>query len=201
MTKLVLLSGGIDSAVLLYKEMRDSVLALSIDYGQRHSKELKSAASIAEHAMVQHQVVELPVLREVMRGSYLTDDEGSVVVPNRNMILISIAIAHAMSEGCNAVCFGAHHDDHAVFQDCRPRFFDGIRSAVAPFEIETPFIHRPKSYIVTMGRELGVPMEKTWTCYAGGKLHCGVCSACTGRIAAFRQAGVDDPVEYEANGD
>jgi len=199
MTKLVLLSGGLDSAVLLHKEMRDGshLKTLSINYGQRHSKELESAASIAKHALVHHQVVDLPGLRDVMRGSSLTDEEGSVVVPNRNMILISIAIAHGISNGCRAVCFGAHRDDQRTFSDCRPKFFQNLRWVVSPFSLETPFIHRSKSYIVKLGKELGVPMEKTWTCYGGGKLHCGVCPACTGRIAAFREAGGDDPVEYE----
>lgn len=214
----VVLSGGMDSATLLAHTIdkgRDP-WALSVRYGQRHVRELRAAAELCQHYAVRHTVVDLGGLRDVMKNSSQTDPTVAVplghyeepsmkrtVVPNRNMILLAVATAHAISHGIEAVAYGAHSGDHAIYPDCRPGFVHAMRPAMAvcdyqPIDLLTPFIDMDKGGIAQLGTALGVPYELTWTCYQGRELACGKCGACTERLEAFAAAGVTDPVEYEA---
>lgn len=214
----VLLSGGMDSSTLLYyvKELAASVQAISFDYGQRHLRELRSAASIAEAADVPLKVVDLRSLQSVMRGSSQTDatvpvphghyaDESmrATVVPNRNMVMLSVAAAQAISTGASSVAYAAHEGDHAVYPDCRPEFIQAMWKALTlchydgGINLFTPFKGKSKQEIAIEGHRLGVPFALTYSCYEGNELHCGQCGTCVERKEAFALAIIDDPTEYK----
>lgn len=221
-TKAVIIaSGGIDSSTLLYKMVDEgfSVYALTFIYGQRHLKEIKSAEIISSKLAIEHKVVDISSMNQLLQGSALTDATidvpevpetvenydtlKSTIVPNRNAIFLSIAIGYATSIEANHVFFGAHFSDRGVYPDCRKEFVDAFQVSERlatdnpDLIIDAPFVDSNKSEIVKLGSELGVPFEETWTCYKGGELHCGVCSSCRERKRAFIDSGVKDPTGYE----
>ena len=216
MKSIVVHSGGMDSTVLLYRLVAegDEVKALSIDYGQRHRKEIGCARKLAEGLGVEHRVADLRSLAELLGGSALTSPEIEVpeghyaednmkatVVPNRNMILLSVAAGWAISSEFDRVAYAAHAGDHAVYPDCRTEFADALDSAIRladwrEVSLCRPFVDITKSDIVKLGTVLNVPFENTWSCYKGGELHCGRCGTCVERREAFHLAGVSDPTQY-----
>jgi 7-cyano-7-deazaguanine synthase len=126
----------------------------------------------------------------------------ATIVPNRNMILIAIAGAYAISVRADCIAYAAHAGDHAIYPDCRPEFISIMEQAIAIADwqsvlLASPFAHRTKADIVRMGATLGVPFEDTWSCYKGGERHCGLCGTCIERREAFILAGIEDAVEYE----
>lgn len=208
-------SGGLDSTVLLYHllSIRDTVKCLGVNYGQRHSRELRAAFEITDRLGVDFQLLDLSGIRHIFKGSSQTDNvpvpEGHyaeesmklTVVPNRNMLLLSLATAWAISSGCEEVAYAAHSGDHTIYPDCRPEFVEAMRAAVNLCDwkrvgISTPFLSMTKADIARRGAELSVPFQLTWTCYKGGEKHCGKCGSCTERREAFQLAGVQDPTEY-----
>ena len=215
---LVVWSGGLDSTVLLYLErVQDpSAAAISVDYGQRHRKELDLASSLAFDLGLDHVVADVSGLRNVLTGSALTDDavdvpEGhyadpsmrSTVVPNRNAILLSVSIGRAIAIGASRVSYAGHAGDHAIYPDCRPAFVEAIGNVArlcsdSPIWLRSPFVRLTKTDVVRIGADLDVPFERTWSCYKGGERHCGRCGTCFERREAFADAGVPDPTEYEA---
>ena len=209
-------SGGLDSTVLLYELRRagHALHALSVDYGQRHRKELEAAAAICAEAGVDHRVVDLRAVRPLLADSALTGDqpvpEGryddismrQTVVPNRNMILLSVAVAWAVNLKADGVAYAAHAGDHALYPDCRPAFIEAMRQAVQlcdwhAVELLTPFADLRKADIVRLGASLGAPLARTWSCYKGEALHCGQCGTCIERREAFAEADVPDPTVYK----
>jgi 7-cyano-7-deazaguanine synthase len=214
----VLLSGGMDSATLLYYllDQKWDVHALSVHYGQRHSRELIAATDIARAANIQHEIVDLRHIKRLLKGSSQTDDvpvpEGHyedpsmkvTVVPNRNMILLSLAAAMAIGIGAKTVAYAAHAGDHAIYPDCRPEFVGAMRTVMelchydGGVELRAPFLHLSKATIVKTGLRLKVPYESTYTCYSGRERPDGTCGTCVERLEAFKLAGATDPVEYEA---
>ncbi len=220
-TAVIILSGGIDSSTLLYESINKGFNphVLTFNYGQRHIKEIESAKTICEHLGIPHKVVDISDINALMKGSALTDTDVDVpevpetvehfdtltttIVPNRNAVFLSIAIAYAVSIGAQHVYFGAHHSDRGVYPDCRKEFIDAFQTSERlatdnpDLIIEAPFVDLDKSDIVAWGSKLGVPFELTWTCYNGGERHCGKCSSCRERQRAFREAGVSDPTEYQ----
>lgn len=209
--KIVLIySGGMDSTVALYlhRHLGDEVIPIGIDYGQRHRKELNAARDICKELGIEYRIVDLTVLKRFLTGSSQTDDsvpvpEGhyaeesmkATVVPNRNMIMLSVAVGIAISEKADAVAYAAHSGDHAIYPDCRPEFVDALRDAVWKADwhkvrLLTPFINMSKTDIAIMGKRLGVPFEKTWSCYKGGSEHCGKCGTCVERNEALFGAGL-----------
>ena len=217
MKKCVLIySGGMDSFTLLNDLIHKGwqVYALSFNYGQRHSKELNYAIRACQLLGVNHKEVDITSVGEVMQGSSLTSDvdvpEGhyeeasmkATVVPNRNMIMLSIAIAHAVSTGSDSVFIGAHAGDHAIYPDCRPDFIALMNnvSRVAnydPISILSPYLYRTKGDIARVGKKLGLDYGLAWTCYNGRDKACGKCGACQERLEAMADAGINDPMEYE----
>ncbi len=214
----VLLSGGLDSTVLLGHMLAHgaSVRGLSVMYGQRHLTEIEAAKRVARFYDVPHQIVDLGALAAVMRNSSQTDksvpvpeghyaDESmkATIVPNRNMILLATAIAEAISCGFNAVAYAAHAGDHAIYPDCRPEFADAMKVAASlchytPIYLMRPFITMTKKAIVQRGYAIGAPMHFTYSCYVGKpEIHCGKCGTCVERKEAFALAGVTDPTSYE----
>lgn len=216
MKTLAILSGGMDSTVLAHhlKHAGDLIGCVTVDYGQRHAKEIRFAAETAARLTVPHYVLDLSQIRQHIASSALTGEhpvpEGHyeaesmklTVVPNRNMILTALAVAVGISHGAELVAYGAHAGDHAIYPDCRADFAEALRAAVAlcdynPPGLVAPFIGWTKADIVARGIELGVPFDKTWTCYKGDARPCGRCGTCVERLEAFSLCGAEDPSDYE----
>jgi len=214
---LALASGGMDSSTLCYQLAEQGRLAgvASVDYGQRHRRELQAAAHIANLLGVEHVVLDLRPLGALLTGSALTDDVdvphghyaaenmAVTVVPNRNMIMLASAGGVASARGLSRVATAVHAGDHFVYPDCRPEFIEAVSAALTlgttgfgDVQIVAPFVDMTKADIAAEGDRLGVPWEATWTCYEGGEVHCGRCATCVERIEAFHLAGVDDPTTY-----
>jgi len=214
-----LLSGGIDSSTLLYwlKHQGYEVKALTIIYGQRHEREIYAARKIAYEADVEWRLIDISGVRLVLRSALTSEDIPipevpedaqyhealkSTVVPNRNMIFLSIAAAWAASLDYDAVAYAAHWSDRGVYPDCREKFVEAVEKALRlsldhpGFRVLAPFVRCSKAEIVALGSSLGVPYEYTWSCYKGLEKHCGICSSCRERKRAFKEAGVHDPTEY-----
>lgn len=220
----VLLSGGMDSATALAiaKKEGHEVIALSVDYGQRHRKEIAAARKLAKFFGVRdHRIVRLDLAN--LGGSALTDRTIPVperrlteeigrgipatYVPARNTILLSYALGLAEVSEARAIYIGANSLDYAGYPDCRPEFYEafqevarlGTRRGVEGdlIEIRSPLISMSKADIVRRGEELGVPWALTWSCYHGRTRACGVCDSCQLRLKGFREAGVEDPLPYE----
>lgn len=215
-TILVVLSGGMDSTTLLYDALsRGTARAVSFDYDQRHgARELQCARETCLKLGVPHDIIDVSNLGGVLSNSALTGDidvpEGhyadenmkATVVPNRNMILLSLAVGKAINEGISKVGYAAHAGDHAIYPDCRTEFADAMEEAFKlchyePISLWRPYIDIRKEDIVSIGSGLGVDYSLTWSCYKGGDKHCGKCGTCVERIEAFEIAGAQDPVEYE----
>jgi len=215
-TVVVIYSGGMDSFTLLHlaRARGYQVHGLSFNYGQRHVRELDCARQVCADLGIPHKEIDIRAMSEVMSGSSLTSDidvpEGhyeeasmkATVVPNRNMILLSLATGYAVTVGASAVWFGAHGGDHAIYPDCRPEFVEKMDAVcrVANYEpvgIEAPFIRMDKGEILAEGLKLGLDYGQTWTCYNGRDKACGRCGSCVERLEAFAANGVTDPLDYE----
>ncbi|WP_159820653.1 7-cyano-7-deazaguanine synthase QueC [Colwellia sp. 20A7] len=213
----VIYSGGMDSFTVLNRALKDGkeVFALSFDYGQRHVKELECASKVCNSLGVKHKVIDISSINQLLAGSSLTDDidipEGhyeaenmkSTVVPNRNMILLSLAVGYAVSVGAAQVYYGAHSGDHTIYPDCRPEFVQKMNDVclIANYEsveIFSPYLTVDKSAILSDGISMGLDYSDTWTCYNGREKACGKCGACEERLEAFSDNNVVDPIEYEA---
>jgi len=217
----VVASGGVDSTTLAYRLRHEGrrLTLLGLDYGQRHRVELSYLRRTAAVLGARYLQLKLPGLGELLTGSALTDQQVAVpsghytdvsmratVVPNRNAVLLDLAVSVAVSLKANAVAFGAHAGDHPIYPDCRPAFLEAYSRMVAVanegflpegFEILAPFLTWTKADIVRLGAQLGVPFSDTWSCYRGGSVHCGQCGTCTERREAFALAGVADPTDYQ----
>ena len=212
----VIYSGGMDSFTVLNRALTDGkeVFALSFDYGQRHVKELACASKVCNKLGVNHKVVDISAINQLLAGSSLTDNieipEGhyeaesmkSTVVPNRNMVLISLAVAYAVSVGAEQVYYGAHSGDHAIYPDCRPEFVEKMNDVckIANYqsvEIFSPYLKVSKTAILTDGIKMGLDYSNTWTCYNGREKACGKCGACQERLEAFADNNTIDPIPYE----
>jgi len=212
----VIYSGGMDSFTVLNKAIEEGkdVYPLTFNYGQRHSKEIDYAANVCKNLNVPHKIVDISAINQLMVGNSLTDDidipEGhyaqesmkSTMVPNRNMVLLSMAIAYAVSLDARAVYYGAHSGDHAIYPDCRPEFVAKMNdvSQIAnydPVDIVSPYIKDDKIGILRDGIRMGLDYGQTWTCYNGREHACGQCGSCVERLEAFEKNDLTDPLTYE----
>lgn len=220
---LVLLSGGLDSSVLLHLVRRrlcdGPVHALSFDYGQRHVRELDCARRQAALAgAAAHTVLDVSFMAELVRGGTALVRGGAEVpdlaeldeaarrqpptyVPNRNMMLLSLAAAHAEALGVRDIFYGAQAQDEYGYWDCTQEFLDRLNGVLALNRGDAVVVHAPlmqngKAENVRLGMELGVDFAQTWSCYRGGELACGTCPTCVERLKAFAEVGVADPVGY-----
>lgn len=232
-TTVILLSGGMDSATLLWHYLRHttgSVYCLSVDYGQRHVRELESAHQLVRRAIedcrgtgfqrtIAHHTIDLSNVAALMAGSgssqvethvdvpeghYADPSMRTTVVPNRNMMMLSVAGAWAVSLKAERIGFAAHAGDHDVYPDCREEFVDALGNAFAlcdyeRLDLQAPFVGMGKHEIAAYGATLHVPYELTWSCYKGGHAHCGKCGTCVERIEAFKLAGIEDPTIYDTD--
>lgn len=216
---LVLLSGGLDSATVLYTTIKvhgfapEDVLALSFDYEQRHSKEVTHAMALAADAGVDHNILTSITFPKNM----LTDPDTKVpdvsydeiegvspmYVPFRNGTFISRAASEAQARGYGHVVLAAHAEDARAwaYPDCSPEFIGAMSAAIwigtyGEVRLLAPFQNMTKANIVQIGADLGVPFHKTWSCYKGGTHHCGTCATCLSRKESFKRAKVEDPTIY-----
>lgn len=217
----VVLSGGMDSTTLTahYAALGRKIIAITVNYGQRHHREIQSAQAVAAHYGAEHHIVDLKAVGALLGGSALTDPEVDVpdghyaeetmratVVPNRNAILANIAIGLAVARRAPIVALGMHSGDHFIYPDCRPVFVEAVdRLAQVANEgfsaphVEAPFLTWTKTEIAAYGTRLGAPLDKSWSCYRGGEIHCGTCGTCYERRESFRDAMVTDPTNYLDN--
>ncbi len=205
-----------DSYTVLNKAIQQGheVYALTFNYGQRHVKEVQVASEFCQSQGINHKVVDISAINQLIGGSSLTSDiaipEGdydkanmtSTVVPNRNMILLSMAIGYAVSIKAEQVMYGAHGGDHDIYPDCRPEFVKRMNDVALianyePIEIVTPYLTASKNDILQDGLSMGLDYQYTWTCYNGREKACGKCGACKERLNAFASQGKTDPLSYE----
>jgi len=222
----VLLSGGMDScvctAIARERHGKDNLALLHAMYGQRTEKRERQAFDeIADYYEVRRRlVVKLDHFRAI-GGSALTDKEikvpenelevlgpgGSPIpvtyVPFRNAHFLSVGVSWAEAIGARAIYIGAVAEDSSGYPDCRPEYYrvfqQLIRVGTKPetdIEMVTPVIGMKKSEIIRRGRELGAPLQLTWSCYQGEDLACGRCDSCLLRLRAFAEAGIADPIPY-----
>lgn len=228
---LVLLSGGLDSTTALSEAIRlhgvhpgdalqdnSKVSAISVNYGQRHLKEIESAKKVCDYYGVNHEIISLGA----QPRSMLTD--ASVEVPNisyaeitgvsptyvpfRNGQMLSAiaAWAHHASKKFSenfVIYFGAHAEDAAnwAYPDCTPEFIGAMANAIfigtyQAVRLVAPFQHMTKAQIVEMAAKNHAPLHLSWSCYKGEELHCGVCPTCRSRKDAFALADCIDPTQY-----
>ncbi len=224
MRALVLFSGGVDSTTCLGMAVnmygRENVVALSMSYGQKHTKEIEASEKIAKYYEVEHIYLDLEKIfeysdcsllthsgKEIPKGEYskqLEETDGepvSTYVPFRNGLFLSCAASIAISKNCDIIYYGAHSDDAAgnAYPDCSDEFNNAMNEAIyvgsgKQVRIEAPFVRMNKAQVVKKGLELNVPYEHTWSCYEGSDKPCGVCGTCIDRIRAFESNAVKDPL-------
>ncbi|MFL0413843.1 7-cyano-7-deazaguanine synthase QueC [uncultured Sphingomonas sp.] len=215
-----LVSGGLDSMVsaALAREAGHPLLALSIDYNQRHQVELAAAARIARVLGAIRHVV-LPIDLRAFGGSALTADidvpkdgvGGDIpvtYVPARNTVFLSLALAWAEAAGARSLYIGVNALDYSGYPDCRPEFIAGFEALAElatkagvegnAFRIQAPLQSMTKADIVREGTRLGLDLGLSWSCYdpAPNDVHCGLCDSCRLRHKGFEDAGVSDPTVY-----
>jgi 7-cyano-7-deazaguanine synthase len=210
---IVVLSGGPDSATVAYwaKKQGYEVHAITFKYGQIATREIECAFKIAKELNVPIKLIDLSTLKEIFTGvTSLCDDHIAmtsefslpIIVPFRNAIFLSVAVAYAVSINANRIFYGAQGSDELFYPDCRREFYKAFEKAAAmgtnrEITIEAPFSAIAKSEVIRIGVELGVPYHLTWSCYLNGSYHCGRCESCINRKKAFIEAGVTDPTEYD----
>jgi len=217
---IALISGGLDSMIAAARAREDGhrLLALSIDYNQRHQVELAAARRIAQTLGAERHVV-LPLDLRAFGGSALTaeidvpkegvgDDIPVTYVPARNTIFLSLALGWAEAAGARDIYIGVNALDYSGYPDCRPEFiaeFEKLAEVAtkagvegAPFKIRAPLQDMTKADIVREGMRLGLDLGMSWSCYdpAPGGVHCGLCDSCRLRSKGFEEAGVPDPTGY-----
>lgn len=220
----ILLSGGLDSSTVLYQAKADGYecYAISFDYQQRHRRELEAAEAIANSANVkEHQVVSFDLrqwggsaltnyaldLPEHRSLAQMSDNIPVTYVPARNTIFLSFGLSYAEAINAERVYIGVNALDYSGYPDCRPDYLQAMQQVFdlgtkqgregQPIQIVAPLIDLKKTEIIELGNQLGVPWEKTWSCYAGGDLACGVCDSCQLRLAAFAELGLQDLLDYQ----
>ena len=223
---LVLLSGGLDSAVTLALAVsrygKENVETLSIFYGQRHNKELRYADKLAKHYGVPRKELDLTSLFYDKGCSLLSTSDLSIpkneyaelhkqqstpistYVPFRNGLFLSVACTIALQQKCGVIYYGIHADEgsDSAYPDTSVAFHQGISKAIEEgsghqVRLEAPFVTSNKAQIVSKGIELGVPFHLTWSCYEEGDKPCLHCPTCIDRMKAFAANGISDPLLEE----
>lgn len=209
---IIVLSGGLDSSTLAYwaNSQGYEIFPISFNYGQIAKKETNHANIIAGKLGRKLKLVDLTALKNIFERSTAlvnknipmpTRFEPKVIVPFRNGIFLSIAVAYAVSINVKKVIYGAHKSDHQYYPDCRKDFVNAFQKAVflgteKEIAVENPFYNLTKANIIQMGKRLDVPYQFTWSCYREEEYHCGVCESCSNRKNAFKLSGITDPTQY-----
>lgn len=214
-SSLIILSGGMDSVTMLHDHKEEIALAVSFDYGSNHNaREIECAAYHCKLLGIKHIVIPLEFFTSYFKSSLLEGDDAipegnyddnnirSTVVPFRNGIMLAIAAGIAESNGMKRLLIANHGGDHSIYPDCRPEFISAIDAATKAgtynhVEVYAPYTNITKTDIARIGHRLKIDYSKTWSCYRGGKIHCGRCATCLERREALREAGVEDNTQYE----
>lgn len=215
----VLLSGGMDSCVCAALAVRDyDTAAVHVSYGQRtEERERRSFLAICDRLGIRDRLVVRNEALRAIGGSALTDPAIAVpesaklghgipvtYVPFRNAHFLAVAVSWAEILDAEKVFIGAVEPDSSGYPDCRPAYYHAFNQVVKAgtregrIEVVTPLIAMRKAHIVSLGLELGAPFDLTWSCYSREDRACGVCDSCALRLRAFRDAGAEDPIPYEA---
>ena len=212
---LIILSGGMDSVTLLYDKNDEIAVAVTFDYGSNHNKREEEFAKYHCNELgIEHIIIPLTFIHDYFKSSLLEgasaipdghyEDETmkSTVVPFRNGIMLSVACGLAESRELEKVLIANHFGDHAIYPDCRKGFIDAMSEAMKcgtykGITIDAPYTTIAKTDIAKIGKSLGIDYSKTYSCYKGGEKHCGKCGTCVERKEALRDAGIEDPTEYE----
>jgi len=201
----VLLSGGMDSAVTLFIAKRTgyNTNCLTFDYGQRHKKEILFAKRLAKAAKSKCTIlkISLPWKKSALLDKNIKVPENrnisgkkeipATYVPARNTIFLSFALSYAEAIGANAVFIGANAVDFSGYPDCRPEYYKAFNelfkkaTKLKGIKIVAPLLYKTKEEIVKLGRQFGVDFNLTWSCYKGGRKPCEVCDACRLRTKGF----------------
>ena len=215
MKAVVLLSGGLDSATVLYyaKKKRFKAHCITFQYGQRHKKEINFAKRLAFKTNSDWKLLDISF---PWKGSSLIDknmllpkrkravhDIPSTYVPGRNIIFLSYAVSYAEAIGAKKIFIGANQIDYSGYPDCRGSFLQAFSNAIKKgtkagvtgnaIKIEAPLLDKNKREIVELAVKLKVPLKYTWSCYKGAKFPCGKCDSCLLREKGFKQAKIKDP--------
>lgn len=211
----LILSGGLDSVTLLYDKQERIALAVTFDYGSKHNaSEIPFARLHCERLGIRHIVIPLDFMtryfsssllkggEEIPEGHYADENMKSTVVPFRNGIMLSIAVGIAESNGLKYVMMANHAGDHTIYPDCTPQFVEAFdQAATAGTYVRvglcSPYTHLTKADIARRGKALGIDYSETWSCYKGGKNHCGKCGTCVERKEALAEAGIEDTTVYD----
>lgn len=212
---IVLLSGGVDSAVTLWWARKQGwdVQPLTFDYFGRPRREHAAVEALVKRATVRPiRYVDLPFLKEVddLREAGLANpvlrDSPEGYIPARNLIFYSLAAYYAELEGTRYLVGGHNGVDPESFPDASPKFFDYLNNVLhlslwsydrSPVQVVVPLSGKSKEEVLRLGRDLGVPFELTWSCYWDRDVHCGTCVSCKERREAFEAIGLPDPVPYQ----
>jgi len=219
-----LISGGLDSCVTSFiaKNNGYEIYALSFNYGQLHEKELFCTNKVAQAVGAKEHII-FDVDFQKFGGSSLLHKSSlsiqdhdlrdigkgipSTYVPARNTVFLSLALAYAETIDADAIFIGANAVDYSGYPDCRSEYIQAYKKMAdlatkkgvegRPIKIEAPLLHLTKSEIIKKGLKLKAPLSDTWSCYRGEKKACGRCDSCLLRLKGFKDAGTEDPLEYE----
>lgn len=220
MKSLILLSGGIDSAVcaLIAKEKNKKVYGLTFNYSQKHKIELKKAKILGEKfGFINHWFLKMPeeifdssslvnIKLKIPENSLNKNKIPSTYVPSRNIIFLSIASAIAEREKIDEIYIGANSIDFSGYPDCTPAFIKSFQNTLnegtkrgvegKPVKIIAPLLYKSKKQIIKLGKKLGLDFSLTWSCYSPlkGRYPCGKCDSCLIRKKAFKEAKIEDPL-------
>ena len=210
---LVVYSGGLDSYTLLNKAIQDfdRIQAITFNYGQKHKKEIQVASTVCNELKIKHEIVDLDLetifsgsalvgKEEIPEGNYDKEQMKKTVVPNRNMIMVSVAASLAIKNNLSTLWYGAHAGDHEIYPDCRPEFIERLANVLRicdyrEINFEAPFMNYSKTDIVAEGVRMKIDFSKTWTCYVGDEQPCLRCGSCLERKSAFEQNNIQDPLK------
>jgi 7-cyano-7-deazaguanine synthase len=209
----IVLSGGPDSATAAYwaKAQDYQIYPITFNYGQIALKETEAAQKIALALGTTTKIIDLSALKEIFSGvtplcntniPLTSEFSAPIIVPFRNAIFLSAAVAYAVTVGATQIFYGAQGSDEPFYPDCRREFYEAFEKAARlgtceEITIKAPFSDGKKSDLIKEGAKLGVPFELTWSCYRDGANHCGVCESCVNRKKAFAEAGITDPIKYQ----
>jgi len=209
MKSIVILSGGMDSTTLLCDMVSKGyeIKALSFNYGQKHKKELEYAKKTCTELKIEHKIIDLTNITSLLsnsslinpdvkvpEGHYAAENMKSTVVPNRNMIMLAIAIGYAENEKYDNVAIANHAGDHTIYPDCRDEFIQALSLAgylgtFNKIKLYAPYTNITKTDIAEIGVKLGIDYDRlTWSCYKGGEEPCGKCGTCVERNEALSGA-------------
>ncbi len=202
----MLLSGGIDSATVLYLTRQSNyVRAVTFEYNGMADRELQSARTVASLAGVtEHRFIRLPDLKEAGDiPGFKLKGLPPTYIPLRNIIFYAFAASIAEETGAVAIVGGHNRDDLKVFDDVSPGFFSALQRSLwagssalreSRVRLVRPLKSKTKAEVVSLASSLGVPLEATWSCHRNGPDHCWHCAGCFSRSSAFNEAGVKDPL-------